>query len=306
MNIFNKYIWLVNTLRRYRNGATLEQLRGNWYDSDLNVDNSELNARTFFRWKEGVQDQFGIIIECDTSRGYKYYIENDNHLEQDRTISWMLHTVTVSNIIEGFKGHKDKIILENIPSGEKFLIQIMKAIKSCNQLQMVYHKFDEVKARPEAIINPLCLRLFNRCWYAVVEYVETAQRKVLALDRIEELTTSKQRFTYPKDFDAKEYFKFDYGIAVGFDEEPCFIHLKVNKKQRPYTRALPLHESQKEIETTEEYSIFEYYLKPSNDFARAILPYGQNYEVLKPKELRDKVKEIAFSNGGKITWDDLV
>ena len=295
MNIFNKYIWLVNTLRRYRNGATLEQLRGDWYDSDLNVDNSELNARTFFRWKEGVQDQFGIIIECDASRGYKYYIENDNNLEQDRTISWMLHTVTVSNIIEEFKGHKDKIILEEVPSGEEYLVQIMNAIKSCSQMQLVYHKFDEADARPEATINPLCMRLFNRRWYAVVDYVETAQRRVIALDRIEKLTISKQKFTYPKDFDAKEYFMFDYGIAVGFDEEPCFIHLKVNKKQRPYTRALPLHESQKEIETTDEYSVFEYYLKPSNDFARAILPYGQNYEVLKPKDFRDRVKNIAFN-----------
>ncbi|MCF0218277.1 MAG: WYL domain-containing protein [Muribaculaceae bacterium] len=295
MNVFNKYIWLVNTLRRYHYGATLEQLRHEWYDSELNVDQSELNARTFFRWKEGVQDQFGIIIECDAARGYKYYIENDSRLEQDRTTSWMLHTVTVSNIIEEFKGHKDKIILEEVPSGEEYLIQIMKAIKSCSQLQLVYHKFDEAEARPETTINPLCLRLFNRRWYAVIDYVEPEKRRVIALDRIEELTTSKQKFNYPKDFDAQEYFMFDYGIAVGFDEEPCFIHLKINKQQRPYTRALPLHESQKEIEITDDYSVFEYYLKPSNDFARAILPFGQNYEVLKPKELKEKVKLMAYN-----------
>jgi len=295
MNIFNKYIWLVNTLRSYRYGASLEQLRSEWYDCELNVGHSELNARTFFRWKEGVQDQFGIIIGCDAAHGYKYYIENDNQLEQDRTTSWMLHTVTVTNIIEEFKGNKDKIILEEVPSGEKYLMPILQAIKSCTRLRFIYHPFHEEDARQEAIINPLCVRLFNRRWYAVVDYVETENRRVIALDRIEEMKVTKEKFTYPKEFDAKEYFLFDYGIAVGFDEEPCFIHLKVNKQQRPYTRALPLHESQKEIETAEDYSIFEYFLKPSNDFARAILPFGQNYEVLKPKEFREKVKNMALN-----------
>lgn len=295
MNVFNKYIWLINNLRRYHYGATLEQLRSDWYESELNKDRSELNARTFFRWKEDVQDLFGIIIECDSAHGYKYYIENDSRLEQDRTTSWMLHTITVSNIIEEFKGHKDKIILEEIPSGEEYLVQIMRAIKSCSQMQLVYHKFQEVEPLTESAINPLCLRLFNRRWYAVIDYVATENRRVIALDRIEKLVTTKQKFTYPKDFDAQEYFMFDYGIAVGFAEEPCFIHLKVNKQQRPYTRALPLHESQNEIITTDEYSVFEYYLKPSNEFARAILPFGQNYEVLKPKELRDKVRIMAYN-----------
>lgn len=35
---------------------------------------------------------------------------------------------------------------------------------------------------------------------------------------------------------------------------------------RNYIRNLPLHESQKEMKRTDEYSIFEYHLKPEFDF----------------------------------------
>jgi hypothetical protein len=292
MNIFNKYIWLVNTLRSFKYGATLGQLRSAWYDSDLNADHSELNARTFFRWKEGVQDLFGIIIDCDGTNEYKYSIQNDSHLEQDRTTAWMLHTVSVSNIIEEFKAEKNKIILE-VPSGEEYLVPILKAIKTRHQLLLTYHRFQEDNPREEELVNPLCVRLFNRRWYAVVDYVSNGNRRIIALDRIEELKFTKEKYTYPKDFDAHEYFMYDYGVSVSSDEKPCLIRLKVNAKQCPYTRALPLHSSQKEIETQEDYSIFEYYLKPSNDFARAILPFGMNYEVLEPVEFREKIAQMA-------------
>lgn len=293
MNIFNKYIWLINTLHRYKYGATLEQIRSDWYDSSLNVNYSELNERTFFRWKESVQEKFGIIIECDRTNEYRYSIKDDSLLEEDRTTSWMLHTISVSNILEEFKGNKDKIILEEVPSGDVYLTPILQAIRSGHSLLLKYHRFQEDTCREEEIVNPLCVRLFNRRWYAVVDYVANAERRVIALDRIVEIKITEEKFSYPKDFDAQDYFMYDYGVAAGFDENPCFIHLKVSKQQRPYTRSLPLHQSQKEIETTEEYSIFEYFLKPSNDFARAILPFGMNIEVLKPLEFRKIVADMA-------------
>lgn len=293
MNIINKYIWLINTLRRFKYGVTLEQIANAWYDSDLNVDHSRLNARTFARWKEAVQDKFGLIIECDRSDGYKYYIENESVLEQEFSTSWMLNTISISNVIEEFKLHKDKIILEKVCSGDEYLIPILQAIKTSRQLELVYHRFQEDAPRDKETINPLCVRFFNRKWYAVVDYVSCNQRRIICFDRIEELNPTENKYVYPKDFDAEEYFMYDYGIHVGTDDQPCIIRLKVNAQQRPYTRALPLHPSQKEIEAQNDYSIFEYYLKPTNDFARAILPFGMNYEVLEPTSLRDKVREMA-------------
>lgn len=295
MNVFNKYIWLVNTLRR-KHGATLEELRSEWYDTDLNVDHSELSARTLARWKNDVEDIFGILIECNPAKRYQYYISNDDALEKNKTISWMLHTITISNVIEEYKGEKDKIVLDRVPSGDEYLVPILRSIKRRCQLVITYHRFQEDEAREPMTVNPLCVRLFEKRWYMVVELPDApSEYRLLALDRMEDLVQTEQKFEYPQDFSAEEYFANDYGIAVGFDKyQPCKVRLKINKAQRPYTRALPLHHSQEEVETHENYSVFEYYIKPSPDFARAILPYAKNIEVLEPIVLRKVVVGMAL------------
>ncbi|MCQ2343740.1 MAG: WYL domain-containing protein [Paludibacteraceae bacterium] len=55
-------------------------------------------------------------------------------------------------------------------------------------------------------------------------------------------------------------------------------------------RDLPLHQSQRETEQTDEYSIFELNIRPTFDFQQEILWNGEDVEVLKPMWLR---KEIA-------------
>ncbi|MCD8387647.1 MAG: WYL domain-containing protein [Bacteroidales bacterium] len=295
MNVFNKYVWLVNTLRRKR-GATLEELRNEWYDSDLNVDHTELSPRTLNRWKNDVEDIFGIIIECNPAKRYQYYIANGDALDEDQTISWMLHTITISNVIEEFKGEKDKIILDRVPSGEEYLIPLLIAIKSRNQVEITYHRFQEEYPREPKKVNPLCVRLFDKRWYLVVQIPESpSEYRTLALDRIVDFRQTEVKFDYPQDFNAAEYFADVYGISVGYEKyPPCKVQLKINKEQRPYTRALPLHPSQAETETNENYSMFEYYLCPTPDFARAILPFAKNIEVIEPLALRRKVLGMAL------------
>ena len=75
------------------------------------------------------------------------------------------------------------------------------------------------------------------------------------------------------------------------DSEVQKVVLKVDAFQRNYIRNLPLHESQKEAERTEEYSIFEYHLKPEFDFEQEIFSNMDTVEVLEPQWLRDEVKE---------------
>ena len=68
------------------------------------------------------------------------------------------------------------------------------------------------------------------------------------------------------------------------------VKLKVASYQANYIRAVPLHHSQKEVERNENYSIFELWLRPSDDLTREILWHGEAIEVLAPLELR---KEVA-------------
>jgi predicted DNA-binding transcriptional regulator YafY len=64
-----------------------------------------------------------------------------------------------------------------------------------------------------------------------------------------------------------------------------------------FFRTLPLHHSQEEIETTDAYSVFQYYLVPTFELTKEILSNGPYVEVLRPQSLReeimDKVKKIG-------------
>jgi len=51
-----------------------------------------------------------------------------------------------------------------------------------------------------------------------------------------------------------------------------------------------LHETQREIESTDEYTIFEYRLVPTFDFKQEVLSKGPSVEVLMPETFREEVK----------------
>lgn len=58
-----------------------------------------------------------------------------------------------------------------------------------------------------------------------------------------------------------------------------------------YLRTLPIHKSQIVIDSTPEYTIFEYRLRPTDDFLSAILALSGDAEVLSPQWFRDYVRE---------------
>lgn len=60
-----------------------------------------------------------------------------------------------------------------------------------------------------------------------------------------------------------------------------------------YLRTLPLHASQKELTSTEEYADFEYNLRPTFDFKQELLAQGDEVEVLELAEFRQEMKDIV-------------
>jgi len=54
-----------------------------------------------------------------------------------------------------------------------------------------------------------------------------------------------------------------------------------------------LHESQKEIERNDDYSIFTLFVRPTIDLIQEILWNMDRVEVLEPVEVRNNIKNIA-------------
>ena len=143
-------------------------------------------------------------------------------------------------------------------------------------------------------VKPYGLRLFNQRWYMIAE-VGREYPYIYALDRIEALSLSAETFVMPADFSMEEYFQYAYGIVHAGDAMPEHLRIKVDSIQVSYLRTLPLHASQREIESTDEYAVFEYELAATYDLISIILSMGDTVEVISEGKVRDYMKDITQS-----------
>ena len=287
-NQINKYVWLVETIYRAKK-ITLKEINQRWLDTDLS-EGLEIPRRTFHTWKNAVEEMFGLVIMCDKSDGDRYYIENREVLEDDGLQRWLLSTMSVSNTLLDNKSLSDRILLENIPSGQDFLATVMEAMKKSKVLEITYKGFwsDSEHTFPVA---PYCVKLFRQRWYMVGNSVYEDRIRIYALDRVQNLALMYEPFKYPTDFSPEIYFEGYFGII---HDENCALEtvkLKVSPNQANYLRSLPLHPSQKEMERHEEYSVFALYLRPTFDFQQELLWNGDALEVLEPLWLREEMAE---------------
>jgi hypothetical protein len=286
-NLLNKYVWLVETIYRAKQ-ITFNELREKWLDNELS-EGVELPLRTFHKWRIAVEEMFGLVIDCQRKGGYHYYIANAEELKGGNIRNWLLNTVSVSNLLIDNQHLKDRILLENIPSGQQYLADIIGAMKCGSTLTVTYQNYWHDEAHTFDI-EPYCVKLFKQRWYVVGRTPYYDQVRIYSLDRILDLFVSNdKRFKMPKTFSSEEYFEQCYGIEIGKDIKPEKVKLKVSAGQANYLRSLPLHHSQQEIETTEEYSIFELKLRPTYDFQQEILRNGDDIEVLEPLWFRNEI-----------------
>ena len=104
------------------------------------------------------------------------------------------------------------------------------------------------------------------------------------------ITARDAKFKYPKHFSPEGYFQDFYGVF--HDAAPLTIRLKAYREKPNYIRSLPLHHSQREIESNSNYTIFEYKIAPTYDFIQEILSHGNQLEVISPESFRKQIKAI--------------
>jgi len=277
-------LWIVNALQN--SGAlTLSELNKKWLETDLS-DGEEIITRTFYNYRSAIQDLFSIIISCD-KRTNKYFIECH---DEDDTTQWLLSSFSVSQLLQNNKDISDRILLESIPSGQKFLSTIIEAMRKNNVIELSYCRF--VEEEPHiALIEPYCTKLFHQRWYVVGNNVEKKHLQTYALDRIQSIKILTEEYTVNPLFNAKKYFESSFGIYASDNKPAQRIQIKVDSLQRKYLRTLPLHATQKELVETNDYSIFEYNLVPTEDFIIELMSHGNHFEVLAPADLRKEMQQ---------------
>ena len=297
INQLNKYVWLVETIHRAkkRGGITLKEIQSRWLDSDLS-DGTELSRRTFINNIHSIEELFEINIECGS--GYRYNIEYGDCFDEGSTRSWMLNAFSLHAMVGNSRKLKERVLLEDMPSGRNFLEDIIKAMRDNHVIFISYYSYNSEKDN-EFDIHPYFVKAFKKRWYVVAYSPGTNDIRCYALDRMENVIISDKVFKMPKDLEPAEYFKDCFGIINNEDSEVQKVVLKVDAFQSNYIRNLPLHESQKEMKRTDEYSIFEYHLKPEFDFEQEIFSNMDTMEVLEPQWLREEITQRLKNLTGK-------
>lgn len=268
-------------------GAIQKKIQSRWSDSDLS-EGTELSRRTFINNIHSIEELFEINIECGS--GYRYNIEYGDCFEEGSTRSWMLNAFSLHAMVGNSRKLKERVLLEDMPSGRNYLEDIIKAMRDNHVIFISYYSYNSEKYY-EFDIHPYFVKAFKKRWYVVAYSPGTNDIRCYALDRMENVIISDKVFKMPKDLEPAEYFKDCFGIINNEDSEVQKVVLKVDAFQSNYIRNLPLHESQKEMKRTDEYSIFEYHLKPEFDFEQEIFSNMDTMEVLEPQWLREEVSE---------------
>ncbi len=293
MNNLLKYTWLVNTLyRANERGLTYDEISRRWENepSGLNDDGLKLPRQTLFRWREGIERQFGLKIDCHKYGEYCYYISNPDALEQGELSRWLLDTYSTANALVESAALKDRILAEEIPSGREFLTDIINAMRENKVIELTHRGFDKDQAT-KRLVEPYCLKLFLKRWYLLARDRAKNGLRTFGVDRVEKVTITPKKFILPEDFDAKSYFSTFFGIVADESVKVERIILRARGVHLHYLRTLPLHPSQKETYTCDEYSDFELRLRPTYDFCMELLRVGTMLEVIEPQSLRHQMND---------------
>ena len=283
---FKEYIWLVNTIYKARK-ISLKDINEQWLQTEMS-EGVEINRTTFYRHRCAIEDIFGVYIDCDRKAGNKYFIGNREVLHEDSVQNWMLTTLSVSNLLSESMSLNDRILLESVPSGGGMLETVIKAMKESRKLSFSYQKYGKQQPDADREVSPYCVKLFRQRWY-VLGPIANGEMRLFSLDRMGDVTLQKEKFKMDKNFDAIAYFSESYGVMVDHKIDTERIVLRAYGLEPYYLRDLPLHHSQREIRTTDEYCDFELRLKPTSDFKGKLLQRAEWIEVLEPQSLIDDI-----------------
>jgi hypothetical protein len=281
------YIWLINKLRHHEH-MTLGKINELWVEEKI-ANGNPIDRTSFYRYKDAIFEMFGILIECDKKHRYRYFISNPEAINDKSLGGWILSTMTVGAALSDCTSIRNRIILESAPRGEEFLQPIISAMKNNHRLRMRYQKFETDVY--EKTICPYVLKRHQQRWYLLALNDENEMRTYALDSRMIMIKQTDETFEMPTDFSPASYFAEYFGVLT--DDTPI---TRVVVRAYDYTpndlRSLPLHHSQRELQSGEHYTDFSFDIRPTNDFLRKLLQKGSGIEVLEPADVRQRTKEM--------------
>lgn len=176
------------------------------------------------------------------------------------------------------------------PDGLQWLSPLYQAIFRQLPQKITYQPF-YYEAPFQTTISPLLLKEFNKRWFLLAYDHERKRIQTYPLDRIQHLqNATDSSYQQQTGFSPDTYFRDIVGVSFYDDATDIqVIRLRVASRQAPYLLTKPLHASQQTVDTTPEYTTFQYRLIPNYEWESLLLALGEDAEVLSPPILRQRL-----------------
>jgi predicted DNA-binding transcriptional regulator YafY len=170
-------------------------------------------------------------------------------------------------------------------AGLEFLDDLSIAIKDKLVIEINYHRFGNSKA-VKHLFHPYCLKEYNERWY-VIGWGKKAKGLIhLALDRINSIVFLDNQTFYEINFDAKEYFKYYYGVTVNPSAKPEKILITFDRAKGEYLKTRHIHKSQIIHSENEKEIVFEYNIIPNYEFISFLMSNLPEIKSIEPMSLK--------------------
>lgn len=199
---------------------------------------------------------------------------------------------------------EDKVYTETTKQSSIIHLDKNEKLKGLEHLDLLYQailkelclsiNYQSFKARDASDItfHPFILKQFNNRWFVVGRKESSEQIQTLALDRISKIDYNLE-VSYKNDaFDGDDYYKHTIGVTVLGERHVKEIELKLDAYNAPYVLTKPFHHTQEVLERFDDGSVLiKIKVHLNYELERLILGFGNSIEVLKPRQLRNRIRK---------------
>ena len=288
--LIDKYVWLVQTfIDAGPRGLSLSEISDRW---TARYGGADYPRRSFNNHREAIAEVFGIEIVCNRSTN-RYYIDaGESAVDKRESVDWLINTFTVNNLLSlGKERLSGRVSVEDIPSGQKFLLPVMQAMLDNVVVELKYRKYMSEEEEVRHVL-PYAVKEHAKRWYVVGQSKEAGALRVYAMDRILSIEPTEEKFLLPKGFKVDELFEASYGIYPPEDDPPVLVTVLATAREAAYLKDLPIHPSQVFLGEEEDgRSRFAFRVIPNPDLVMELCKRGSRLEVVSPEPLRRQVRD---------------
>lgn len=168
-------------------------------------------------------------------------------------------------------------------------VNILKAIDKKHMIEIIYNKKKEGEFKKE--VTPISLSRTNRNVYLIaMDNDEEDKTRVFLLDKIDDIRFLNKKSKVKKYPNTFSLFKTSWGIYSGGEE--CDVSLKFSLETGRSIKNKFYIETQEIIEKP-DYYLMNMRVKLSYEFMSWVMGWGDEVEVIKPKNLQEMIVDRA-------------